>query len=148
MTPLPVVSPVAERTGFADRAKVAIRSDADFVHVRELTRALAGQLGFSCGDSTLITTAVSELARNILQYAQHGEITVERTEDHGRRGIAIVAQDEGPGICNVGLAMQIGFTTSGGLGVGLPGVRRMMDEFAITSGVGRGTTVSVKKWRR
>jgi serine/threonine-protein kinase RsbT len=127
--------------------RVPISSDADIVTARQHGRALAGQLGFSSTDLTLIATAISELARNIVLYAGRGELTLELVERGGRRGIVLAARDEGPGIADVARAMRDGFSTSGGLGLGLPGVRRVMDEFEIVSKVGHGTTVTARKWK-
>jgi serine/threonine-protein kinase RsbT len=126
---------------------VVINSDQDIVAARQKGRALSIELGFSSGDATLIATAISELARNILSYAQKGEIELKPIHNSGRRGILVVASDRGPGIASVSKAMRDGFSTSGSLGLGLPGVRRLMDEFLISSQVGRGTTVAVKKWK-
>jgi len=126
---------------------VAINSDQDIVGARQSGRALAAELGFSSADATLIATAISELARNIVSYARKGEIRIERIENSGHRGIIVVAADEGPGIPDVRQALRDGFSTSGSLGLGLPGVRGWMDEFEINSPPGRGTTVTVKKWR-
>lgn len=129
-------------------AKVPVDSEADIVLARQRARQLAGQLGFSVTDLALIATAVSELARNIVLYAGRGEVSV-RTLDHGgRRGILVEAHDDGPGIPDIPKALQGGYSTSGGLGLGLPGVRRLMDEFDIVSEVGKGTTVTVRKWLR
>jgi serine/threonine-protein kinase RsbT len=127
--------------------RVPISSDADIVTARQQGRALASQLGFSSTDLTLIATAISELARNIVLYARRGEVTLELVERGGRRGIVLAARDEGPGIADVARAMRDGYSTSGGLGLGLPGVRRVMDEFEIVSTVGRGTTVTARKWK-
>src|SRR5262245_30090475 len=104
-------------------------------------------MGFSSTDLVLITTAISELARNIVLYARRGEIVVRPTNNGDPEGIEVVARDEGPGIPDVELAMQSGYSTSGSLGLGLPGVRRLMDEVGIDSEVGRGTTVVAKKWK-
>jgi serine/threonine-protein kinase RsbT len=127
---------------------VAITSDQDIVAARQSGRALAAELGFSATDSTLIATAISELARNIVSYARKGEITVKTIHGPSRQGILVIASDNGPGIADVLQAMRDGFSTSGSLGLGLPGVRRLMDEFQITSQPGRGTTVTVKKWKQ
>lgn len=113
---------------------------------RQTGRALAAQLGFSSADQTLIATAISEMARNILVYATSGEILL-RAEQDGRPGIAIIARDEGPGIPDIERALQNGYSTSGSLGVGLPGTKRIMDEFSIISEAGKGTTVTMKKWK-
>ena len=125
---------------------VPIRSDADIVTARQQGRALAERLGFTGSDLTVIATAISELGRNILTYAGSGDIVLRPAHVGGKRGIAVVARDEGPGIPDVALAVQDGFSTSNSLGLGLPGTRRLMDEFEIDSVVGRGTVVTVKKW--
>ena len=127
---------------------MAINSDQDIVAARQRGRALAAELGFSATDSTLIATAISELARNIVSYARKGEITVNTIHASSRQGILVIASDDGPGIPDVLQAMRDGFSTSGSLGLGLPGVRRLMDEFHIASQPGRGTTVTVKKWKQ
>jgi serine/threonine-protein kinase RsbT len=107
---------------------------------------LAAQLGFSGADQTLIATAISEMARNILTYARCGEIILRSEQDH-RPGIIIIAADEGPGIPDIQRALQDGYSTSGSLGLGLPGTKRIMDEFSIISEVGKGTVVTMKKWK-
>lgn len=126
---------------------VPIHADTDIVSARQKGREMASQLGFSTADLALIATAISELARNIVLYAKEGEIILSLSEDGVRRGITVVARDEGPGIPDVERAMQEGYSTSRSLGLGLPGVRRLMDEFQITSEVGRGTTVVVTRWK-
>ena len=103
-------------------------------------------MGFSDTDLTLIATAISELARNIVLYAKSGEIALKAVQQGDKRGIAVTAVDDGPGIPDISRALQDGYSTSRSLGLGLPGVRRLMDEFEITSEVSRGTTVTVKKW--
>lgn len=132
----------------SDTIHVAIRSDIDIVTARHQGRSLAAQIGFSLTDATLIATAISELARNIVSYAKHGEIMLRRIENTRSQGLLIVANDNGPGIGNINNVMRDGYSTSGGLGLGLPGVKRLMDEFTIESRVGAGTTISVKKWLR
>lgn len=127
--------------------RVSIRSDQDIVLARQKGRALAAQLGFSPGDATLIATAISELARNIVSYAREGAISLQVIQNSTREGILVIASDNGPGIEDVRQAMRDGFSTSGSLGLGLPGVRRLMDEFEINSQPSRGTTVAVKKWK-
>ena len=127
---------------------MAIKSNQDIVVARQRGRQLAVELGFSAVDSTLIATSISELARNIVSYAGKGEIILKRIQNSSRQGILIVATDDGPGIHDVQQALRDGFSTSGSLGLGLPGVRRLMDEFEITSKPGRGTRVEVKKWRQ
>jgi serine/threonine-protein kinase RsbT len=129
-------------------SRIAIESDADVVTARQRARELAASLQLSSTDQTLLATAISEVARNITTYAQRGEVTVAMVENGGRRGIRVVARDEGPGIADLERALQDGYTTGGGLGIGLPGARRLVDEFAIDSAPGRGTTVTLVKWAR
>ncbi len=131
-----------------EEAKVPIQSDTDIVTARQRGRALATQLGFTSGDATIIATAISELARNIVLYAKKGEVGLTPVESLDNYGLVITARDEGEGISDVRQAMQDGYSTSGRLGVGLPGVKRLMDEFEIVSEIGKGTTVTVKKWKR
>lgn len=131
-----------------DEELVLIRTEADIVTARRQGREVAARLGFASIDRALIATAISELARNIVLYAGRGEIALGPIEDGSRRGIAVVARDKGPGISRVDEAMRDGFSTSGGLGLGLPGVRRLMDEIAISTHVGKGTVVTAKKWLR
>ena len=126
---------------------MAINSDQDIVLARQKGRAMAIELGFSSGDATLIATAISELARNILSYARKGDVLLKPVHGSARTGILINASDQGPGIQDLQQAMRDGFSTSGSLGLGLPGVRRLMDEFEIASRPGLGTTVVVKKWK-
>ena len=128
-----------------DDVLVAVSSDADVVTAREKGRELSARLGFSSIDLTLIVTAISEVARNILLYAEKGEIVL-RLEDDGNPGIVVIARDEGPGIPDLDLAMRDSFSTGNGLGLGLPGARRLMDEFDIESEVSKGTTIVMKKW--
>jgi serine/threonine-protein kinase RsbT len=130
-----------------DDIAVSIRSDQDIVVARQKGRSLAMALEFSAGDATLIATAISELARNIVAYATKGEIRLKAINGGARRGIQITARDEGPGIADVEQALRDGFSTSGSLGIGLPGVRRLVDEFHIHSEKNRGTTVTVRKWK-
>ena len=125
-----------------------IVTDKDVVSARQLGRELAAQFGFSPGDQTVIAAAVSEIARNILMYARRGEVSFRHIADGSREGISVVARDEGPGIPDLSRALTDGYSTSGGLGLGLPGARRLMDEFEIVSGPGRGTTVTMSKLKR
>jgi len=127
--------------------KVPIKSERDIVVARQKGRALARDFGFSLGDATLIAAAISELARNIITYAGEGMITMSAIYTAKREGLLIVASDEGPGIADIPRALRDGFSTSGSLGIGLPGVRRLMDEFDITSRPGAGTIVTVTKWK-
>jgi serine/threonine-protein kinase RsbT len=126
---------------------VSIGADQDVVAARQKGRAMALDLGFSAGDSTLLATAISELARNIVSYAGRGEIVLRARKNSGRPSVTVIARDEGPGIASIEQALRDGYSTSGSLGLGLPGVRRLVDEFEITSEVGRGTTVTVRKWK-
>ncbi len=125
---------------------VAIKSDDDVVTARQLGRELAAGLGFSSTDLTLIATAISEVARNIAIFAGSGEIAFDLVNENGREGIVVVARDSGPGIEDVELAMQDGFSSGRGMGLGLPGARRLMDDFEIVSAPSKGTTVTMKKW--
>jgi serine/threonine-protein kinase RsbT len=127
---------------------VNIRTDGDIVTARRRGRVLAEQSGFSSTEQVLITTAISELARNILLYARGGMIVLRRVDNHERSGIMVVAKDHGPGIQDVEKAMQPGYSTSSSLGLGLPGVKRLMDEMSIETRAGQGTTVTATKWRR
>jgi serine/threonine-protein kinase RsbT len=129
-----------------DEVLVHVSSDADVVEAREKGRELSAQLGFSSIDLTLIVTAISEVARNILLYAREGEIVLRVDNDGGQQGITVVARDEGPGIPDLELAMRDAYSTGNGLGLGLPGARRLMDEFEIQSEISKGTTVVMKKW--
>ena len=106
------------------------------------------QAGFSETEATVIATAISEIARNIVRFARGGEVSIELVSDDDRRGVMIVARDAGPGIADIDRAMTVGYTTYGGRGLGLPGSRRLMDEFEISSEIGRGTTVTMTKWHR
>ena len=132
----------------ADEIRVAIRSDSDIVVARQQGRELATRIGFQSTNLTLIATVISELARNIVLYAKRGDIILKVARKSDWIGITVVAKDLGPGIWNVEQAMQIGYSTSGSLGLGLPGAKRLMDEFEIASKVGEGTTVTTTKWKR
>ena len=128
-----------------------INSAVDIVTARQRGRTLALELGFNGADVTLIAAAISEVARNIVDHAKKGEIVMSPlngNSNSGKLGIQIIARDEGPGIRDVAQAMQYGYSTRKGLGVGLPGAKWLMDEFDIVSQVGRGTTITMKKWRR
>lgn len=135
------------RLEVTDEIRVRITSDLDIVAARQKGRELARHLGFGATDLAIIATAISELSRNIVLYARGGEITLQSSNQNSVPGIIVTASDNGCGIADVGEVMQDGYSTSGGLGLGLPGVRRLMDEFEIASRPGRGTTVTVKKWR-
>ncbi len=132
----------------SDEQRVPIRSEYDIVTARQQVRQLCTALKFSVGEQTLVATCVSELARNIVEYAGSGEMIMELTDDKDEKGIVIVAEDKGPGIPDIELAMKDGYSTSKGLGIGLPGCKRIMDDFKIVSQPGKGTMVTVKKWKR
>jgi serine/threonine-protein kinase RsbT len=126
---------------------VAVASVNDIVTARLQGRSMAQRLGFSAGEATLVATAISELARNIVQYAGNGDILLRSITNGTRRGIVVVARDHGPGIADLKLAVRSGYSTSGGLGLGLPGVRRIVDDFQIESNREDGTIVTVTKWK-
>jgi serine/threonine-protein kinase RsbT len=127
-------------------ARLPIESDADIVSARQRGRELAAELGFTGSDLTVIATAISEVARNIIAYARSGELVLHLVDGRSGRGLVVVARDDGPGIPDVEQALQDGYSTGDSLGLGLPGARRLMDEFEIVSQVGRGTTVTMTKW--
>jgi len=127
--------------------RIAILIEDDIVLARKAGRELAQEMGFGAIDCVLITTAISELARNIFLYAGTGDVTLAKLDDSDEQiGIEVVVQDQGPGIEDLDKAMRDGYTTSNGLGLGLPGTRRLMDEFSVETAVGRGTTVRIRKW--
>jgi serine/threonine-protein kinase RsbT len=130
-----------------DEVRVPIADDRDLVAARGAGRALAGRLGFSRTDATMIATAISEVGRNILVHAGQGEIELRPALEGNRTGLVVVARDHGPGIRDVAAALRDGYGTKNGLGLGLPGSRRIMDDFRIDSEVGKGTTVAMCKWR-
>lgn len=138
--------PGEERLPLSPKMTIPIKAVADIVTARQQGRGLALQSGFSETEATLIATIISELARNIVLYAQEGEITLEKLNSESHRGLCIISRDRGPGIPDVQRALVGGYSTSGGLGLGLCGVRRMVDEFNIDTGPGKGTTVIAKKW--
>lgn len=133
-----------------DVTHVTIRRDADVVEARQKGRETATPLGFSATDCTIIATAISEVARNIVKFAHHGEVSIsivrDTTREGVREGVRVVARDAGPGIPDVAQALEDGYTTSDGLGLGLPGCRRLMDDFEVDSTPGEGTTVTMTKW--
>jgi len=131
----------------ADEVRVPIVADADIVVARGEGRALAGRLGFSRTDATLIATAISEVGRNIVVHVGRGEIVLKPFEDGNRYGVVVIARDDGPGIRDVEAAVRDNYSGRGGLGLGLPGARRLMDDFEIASSADSGTTVTMRKWR-
>jgi serine/threonine-protein kinase RsbT len=126
--------------------QVQINVDIDIVTARQEGRSLAAHLGFSSSEQVLIATAISEAARNILQYAGHGSIAISSLEEKNRKGILIIAQDSGPGIPDIEQALVDGYSSSGSLGLGLPGMKRLMSELEIISEVNKGTTLIMKRW--
>jgi RNA polymerase sigma factor (sigma-70 family) len=132
----------------AGEVRIPIRSDADVVTARKQGRDLAAQAGFSATQLTIIATAISEIARNIVMFAERGEIIVSLVGENSREGVTVVARDSGPGISDLERALQDGYSGYGGMGLGLPGSRRLMDEFEINSEVDKGTTVTMTKWRQ
>lgn len=128
------------------RSSVEIITEWDIVAARQLGRNEAKKAGFGTVDQARITTAISELARNIYLYAGKGKIEIERISNGGLFGIKIIASDEGPGIPDLRKVMEDGFSTSGGLGAGMPGVKRLMDEFKVVSEPGAGTIITTTKW--
>jgi serine/threonine-protein kinase RsbT len=141
---------VSERTVSVtgDTLTIPIEGDADIVAARMQGRQLAKQVGFTGTDLVLIATAISEITRNIVSYATRGEMTLTTVTEGSRRGITFVIRDQGPGIDDIPRAMRDGFSTGRSLGLGLPGARRLMDDFQIASLVGQGTTVTMSKWLR
>jgi serine/threonine-protein kinase RsbT len=127
---------------------VPIQDESHIVTVRKTVRDVSARLGFGLTDVTRIVTAASELARNVYHYAHTGVMRWRILEESSRIGIELVFEDHGPGIASISQVMQEGYSTSGGLGLGLPGTKRLMDEMDIQTQVGQGTTVTVKKWRR
>jgi len=131
--------------------RITIESDHDVVTARQRARELAAKVDLTSTDQTLLATAISEVARNMTTYATRGEVLLSIVRDNGppaREGIRVVARDHGPGIEDVDLAMQDGYTSGGGLGLGLPGARRLVDEFDIVTAPKAGTTVTLVKWSR
>jgi serine/threonine-protein kinase RsbT len=126
---------------------LAVRSAEDVVRMRHAVREQAVKLGFSLVDQTKLVTAASELARNILNYGGGGEMRVVQVQEGSRNGLRLVFADQGPGIPDIDLAMKDGYTTGGGMGLGLGGAKRLSSEFNIQSKVGSGTTVTITRWK-
>ena len=129
-----------------NETRVPITSEGDIVTARQKGRALAMELGFEGAEVTVIAAAISEVSRNIVEYARRGEIILRATSNGNKNGLCVVARDDGPGIPDVAQAMQYGYSSRRGLGVGLPGAKLLMDDFDIVSKVGAGTTITMKKW--
>ena len=130
-----------------EEVHVGVASDVDIVPARARGRALAAELGFSRTDATLVASAISEVARNIVVHGGSGEIVLRTAREEDRNGVVVIARDQGPGIRDLDGALRDGYGAKGGLGLGLPGVRRIMDEFDIQTAPGRGTTVTMSMWR-
>jgi serine/threonine-protein kinase RsbT len=141
-----LASPHGEWSMTLADTKVDIATDDDIVAARRSGRTLVSRLGFSTTEATLVATAVSELARNIVLYATRGEIVFRPLDDCGRKGILVIARDSGPGILDLQRALRGGYSTRGGAGMGLSGTSRLVDEFEIASATGSGTTVVIKMW--
>jgi len=125
---------------------IPIFYDTDVVEARTAARALASRVGFAGTDLVLIASAVSEIARNIVEYTKGGEVVLSVIQNRSGLGLEVIARDRGPGIADLSLAMKDGYSTSRSLGLGLPGSRRLMDEFRVESTLGSGTTVTMRKW--
>jgi len=130
----------------ADDVIVDVGNPDDIVTARQAGHQLARKLGFSLTDVTMIATAISEVARNITSYAGHGAVRVAVADREGREALIIRAEDEGPGIADIERAMEDGYSTGRGLGLGLPGARRLMDRLIVESALGRGTVIEMWKW--
>jgi serine/threonine-protein kinase RsbT len=126
---------------------VPIRVDDDIVRVRQIVRDWSVRIGFSLVDQTKLVTAASELARNTLVYGRGGTLRLERITDDRRTGLRLTFEDQGPGIPDIDLALKDGYTTGGGLGLGLSGARRLSQDFQLTSTVGEGTRVVIGRWK-
>ena len=131
----------------ANRAVLPIRTQEDIVRVRQATREHAVAHGFSLVDQTKLVTAASELARNTLDYGNGGEVEIERLMDGIRKGLRLTFSDQGPGIEDLEKALTDGYSTGGGLGLGLSGARRLSNEFTIDSAPGKGTRITIARWR-
>ncbi len=129
-------------------SRIKVSSDGDVVLARQTGRTVAAKLGFTGSDPMFVATAISEIARNLIVHAHGGEILIRTIDRDGRSGVEIVATDDGPGIADIDRAMQEGFSTVNSLGLGLPGARRLMDEFEITSADGQGTRIVMRKWSK
>jgi serine/threonine-protein kinase RsbT len=139
-------SPARNLRSLPSVVRIRIKKLDDIVAARRRGREIAAQLGFSNCDLTLIATAISEIARNAVEYASGGDIVLTSIKEGNKRGLKIVVSDEGPGIADVPTVMRDGYSSGAGLGIGLPGARRLVDDFEINSEIGKGTVVTMKKW--
>jgi len=130
----------------SDGQAIPVIHDTDIVEARAAARSVASRVGFTETDLVLIASAVSEIARNIVEYTKGGEVILSVIHNHSRLGLQVIARDQGPGISDLSLAMKDGYSTSRSLGLGLPGSRRLMDEFRVESALASGTTVTMRKW--
>jgi len=130
----------------AENMVIAVKVSGDIVTARQAGRELAAQLGFSLTDRTMISTAISEIARNITSYAGSGEIRLLVGDREGRQALVVQAEDQGPGIRDIARALDDGYSTGRGLGLGLPGAQRLMDRLIVDSAPGRGTLIEMWKW--
>ncbi|MBN1285613.1 MAG: anti-sigma regulatory factor [Anaerolineae bacterium] len=142
------VADTSQKIIIIEESITPVYREVDVILVCHRARALAVKAGFDPGEQTALNIAIAEIARNIVKYAVQGEMVLRRIQDESRQGVQAVARDQGPGIPNIDLALQNGYTTSDSLGMGLPGAKRLVDEFDIISEVGRGTTVVMTKWKR
>lgn len=136
-----------KRTVSDDLVRILIRHDTDIVLACQKGRALAAHLNFSGNDQVIVVIAISEVARNILEHAGQGEVMLGTMRQDGREGLVVIARDSGPGIPDIERALQDGYSTGKGLGLGLSGAKRLMDEFEIVSEIDAGTTITMRKWR-
>lgn len=134
-----------KRKNISRSETLTLKSDKDLVEIRELGQSFAEEMGFSDNDRTIISTALSEICRNVIEYAGRGEVIIEKETSY-RDSIKITVKDDGPGIKDVNKALQEGYTSGMGLGIGLPGAKRIMDEFEIQTQSGKGTTIIMSKW--
>lgn len=141
-----VVTSIQAAQGATETGSIRISSPQDIVEARQKGRIITQELGCSPTQATLVATAISELARNIILYAEYGEISLTRIERDNKTGLQIIATDNGPGIPNIARAMMNGFSTSGGLGLGLPGLKQIADSFRISSTPGQGVRVELLMW--
>lgn len=146
--PSPRMNPCTDPGGHSlpSEVRIALERAQDIVDARRRAREMASRIGFSRCDATLIATAISEVARNAVEYANGGEIVLTSIEEGMKKGLKIVVEDSGPGIADVPTVMRDGYSTGNGLGIGLPGARRLVDAFEVRSELGSGTTVIMKKW--
>ena len=140
------MSPIEQSLDTNSETRIPVKRDTDILLACQKGRTLAARLGLSGNDQVVVVISISEVARNIFHYAGQGEIVLSTVQQGDRQGLMVIANDTGPGIANIEQVLQDGYSTGGGLGLGLSGAKRLMDEFEIVSEIGRGTTVTMKKW--